>query len=92
MFGVWKKYGYKPNTWCLGLETHKVDKIASKNEKIKVMYWKNKKEYEVEAKKVQKYPKEQIKGYDLFVYVIPTTILKEINPLTDEQILRIALS
>ncbi len=92
LFGVWQKYGWKPGTWAVGLLTKKIDLLAEGNKKAFVSYWKNKKEYEIEATKVQKYPKEQIKGYDLWVYIVPITALKEINKLTDDEILRIAMS
>ena len=75
MFNVWRKYNLREGVWCVGLESRRIDKLALQGLKAKVKYWKNKTEYEIEAKKVQKMPKEPIKGYDLYVYVVPISAL-----------------
>ena len=75
LFHYWEKYGYPKDTWFLGLNKADIDKAAIKDEKVKVKYWKHKDIFTVKAKTVQKYPVERLKGGDMELYIIPTTIL-----------------
>ena len=77
MFGVAARYGWPEGEWCLGLLKSKVDKLATENKTAYITYWKNPREYYLEAKKIQSYPVERIKDYDLFVYILPVSALKE---------------
>lgn len=86
LWGVAEKYSWKEGEWGLGLLKSRVDLLARKNGIANITYWKNPREYYLEAKKIQKYPCKRIKDYDLFVYVIPISALRVKPKITDKQL------
>ena len=74
-YGAWVKYGWQKNDWGIGLAKDKVDKLAKADQVVVVRYGKEKQQYTISAKKIQQYPKERIKNYDLWVYIVPKSAL-----------------
>lgn len=78
-FGAWTKYGWKVGDWGIGLNKFRVDKLAEQNKDLIVSYYTSSRRYMIKAKKVQTYPVERVKDYDMFVYIIPKSVLKPIK-------------
>jgi len=75
-FGAWSKYGWKKDTWGLGLNKQRVDMLADAGMTCVISYGKDiEKEYTLSAKKVQIYPVEQIKNTKVEVYIVPKSAL-----------------
>ena len=75
-FGAWKKYGWKKGDWGMGLEKKRIDSIAKYNGIAIVGYYKSDQKYIILAKKVQSYPKKKIKDYNIYVYVVPRSVIE----------------
>lgn len=74
-YSAWKKYGWSKDDWGIGLAKYKIDELAKKDKTIVVRYGKKLQNYTISAKKVQKYPIEIVKNYNLQLYVIPKSAL-----------------
>lgn len=96
-FSAWQRYGWEKNCWGIGLEKKKVDDLASKDKTALIRYGKDSNLYHIKAKDVQKYPVEQVKTYNTFVYIVPKTALKykqekSISDMSEKELLTMVMS
>lgn len=87
-YGAWTKYGWPKNDWGIGLETERIDELAKIDSTIVVRYGKDKQEYTIAAKKVQKYPVERVKDYDTWVYIVQKSVLNYRAKKTEDEKMR----
>jgi len=74
-YSAWRKYGWNPDDYGIGLHKGKIDKLAKDNATCIISYGKSDQEYTIKAKKVQMYPIENIKESNVKVYVVQRSAL-----------------
>ena len=76
-------FGWKEGIWGLGLEKHKIDKLAENNMSAIISYNINKyqssPEYELNAQKIQEFPIYKRERDNLECYVVPLFALGNKN-------------
>jgi hypothetical protein len=85
-WSAWQKFGWRKGEYGVGLAKDIIDRLAEQNKTAIVRIGKDPKAYTIKAKKVQKFPIEQIKNWDKQVYIVKKSALnyKKVEPLTDE--------
>jgi len=92
-YSAGQKFGWENEEYGVGLEKNRIDHLAHCHKTAIVRIGNEPNAYTIKAREVQRYPVDQIKNYDLWVYVVPKSKLnyKKIEPITTESLFKLGV-
>ena len=82
-WGAWKRFGWKKQTWGVGINKSDVESAIRMDEDLDLFVWKFKTKYRVDPRKVKEFAESTgakfRAKFDTLLYVVPQTMLAEVD-------------